>query len=644
MARLKLNEEKKAKLLGQIKREREAAKFFLNPRIETWIKRLKLYNNQKRDVDAIGDPLLFTNMNSLLAAYVDDQMVVKWRAREEGDKEAAHLLNLLCAYDYDLMGKEKIDYFQMWDALFFGYGVVELSYFDLEKKIGVPRLVDPMTFLYDPKCEWTDNMRFSGEEIYMTTRELNDKSRRFTEPDKVKTSFTSTDLPNMASQARHLAQGTENVDNKEGDFGDNTLNKVLVWKTWFDGKRIKAMIANEGNHLLSCETIDGDGWGYSVKEPFPQSHQFAGVSVGDLTEDKQRARSILQNISLKAIQSDLFGRFVYDNLTIKNKAELTQWGINQYIGVPSNNPAAAISPIHKPNPNVYLLQTMMASMDSAVQRALATPEIQQGVPSSVERSVSETNLVASKSDTRYGLTSKTLMWGEKEFWKQYYFMLKQNFNDEISEKIVRVAGINEDTWRKVRGTDLKTMEDLDVDIVSRNIEEGKNAKEMGRFLQVMNTLASIADADLKPGVKHLFSLAGIDEGVKKQMFPLTLDEMIAKRENEMLNLNRLPVISETDNHREHIKVHGEANQTDATFAHVEAHKKTLLLAKSMATQEGAAPDLTQQGIPTPQTPPQREAGADSRIPLVDSDTVKTLNPGGMNSSPTQLAKLGNRLK
>src|SRR3990167_9731370 len=97
---------------------------------ESWFKRLKLYNNQFRDDNKVGDPLLFSVFQVVLAALYDDKLGVQFQGREEGDDDRAFNLTALSEYDYDLMEKDELDYNWDWDAAFFGRGLVMLNDFD----------------------------------------------------------------------------------------------------------------------------------------------------------------------------------------------------------------------------------------------------------------------------------------------------------------------------------------------------------------------------------------------------------------------------------------------------------------------------------------------------------------------------------
>jgi len=77
----------------------------MKPKLDEWAVRLKLYNNQKRDKETIGDPLLFTIHQTVLASLYSDRLGVDFLGREAGDEETAENLNAMAEYDYDEMEK-----------------------------------------------------------------------------------------------------------------------------------------------------------------------------------------------------------------------------------------------------------------------------------------------------------------------------------------------------------------------------------------------------------------------------------------------------------------------------------------------------------------------------------------------------------
>lgn len=571
------------KFTKQCQAEHKMALDFLRPRIAMWLKRLKLYNNQKRDAKAVGDPLLFTVQNALLASLYDDRMSTIWEAEETGDLQVEEHLNIISEKDYQKMEKPDLDYDWLWDALFYAYGIVNLTYFNRKKQTPEPELIDPAVFLYDPKGESIDGkgelhkggMRFCGTEVLLTKNQMN-KISGFFDISKVKSGKKTEDLSQQASMARQEAQGgQQTIEVDKLDLGDNTQFKLTEWRTFFDGNRVIATFSNEMKQLNRYQVIKEDYWGLIKKEIWPISHQFQGVSVPDLTEDKQRKRSVVTNLAVKVLKADLYPMYTYDRDKVKNRGDLS-FGFNKFIPV-DGPPANVITPLHKASPNMELYNYVMELLDTGAQRATATPELQQGIISKEARTLGELNLVAQKIDTRYSLVVKTLMKGEKKFWRLWYRLYKAHFKDGISKKVVRLAGVLSGQFREFTRENFIAKVDPDVKIVSKILSEAKQMKQLSRYVQVVEMAGADPTTNRRFIMKQIARLSGLDRNEIDKMYPATLDEMLAREQNEELNNDNPVPVSPEDNHQVHIEVHSEANATDATFAHIETHKKAMVM-------------------------------------------------------------------
>ena len=112
-------------VLLQVKAEQKVAREFIEPKRNEWRKRLKLYNNQKRDKNKIGVPSLYTIHNTLLSAFYFDKLQIIFDPRGgEEDIDICEALNDTAKFDYTEMEMDEIEYDWLWDALFFGTGFV----------------------------------------------------------------------------------------------------------------------------------------------------------------------------------------------------------------------------------------------------------------------------------------------------------------------------------------------------------------------------------------------------------------------------------------------------------------------------------------------------------------------------------------
>ena len=65
-------------LIEQVNSEYTQAWDYIKPKWDEWALRLKLYNNQKRDKEAVGDNTLFTIFQTVLASLYSDQLTASF--------------------------------------------------------------------------------------------------------------------------------------------------------------------------------------------------------------------------------------------------------------------------------------------------------------------------------------------------------------------------------------------------------------------------------------------------------------------------------------------------------------------------------------------------------------------------------------
>ncbi len=563
--------------------------------------RLKLYNNQRKDSTAVGDPLLFTVFNTVHAALYADHLMARWEGRGgEGDDEVEENLNALSEFDYDVMQKSESDYYWNWDAEFFGRGLVMMMDFDRTPGImaPAPEVIDAVTFIRDPRAKSVNGdmrhkgaMRFGGWEVGATYYELKGLKGYFN-LHWLKKDKEIRSLIDEAAQARAEAQGNDYFPTKEEALGkyDNYEFKLLNWLTTIKGKRYIATLANSRSTLIRLiELPYNKRWPIIDRALYPMAHDWDGVSIPDLTEDKQRARAILINLGLRSAKSDAMPQYLFDKDRIKNVNDLN-WKHDKFIGV-NGRVDNAIMAVQKSTVHQYV-NLIMDILDTAAQKATATPDIQQGIQSSEKRTLGELQLVSSKVDTRYSMSAKIYGWSEGAFWRQWYRQYKVHFKAEIDEKIVRIQGPLAPIWRTFDRANIISDVDPDVKIESKVISEAKRQREQVSFASFANLAIQNPENSRRDIEKHLARLNGMTKEQIDMFFPPTADELQAEDENIMLNQGRMPAIGIRDDHRIHIHIHVKAKQTPQSLAHIRAHKKLMIVKRNR-------PDLFPQPMAVP---------------------------------------------
>lgn len=630
-------------LIQQVQKEYKVAFDFMKPKIDKWRMRLKLYNNQKRDEDAVGDTTLFTTFQTVLASLYEDRLAVDFGGREDGDEETADNLAAMAKADYDDMEKDQLDFEWDWDTLFFGRGLVLMEEFDRDPDnnifVPIPEGIDPLTWLRDPRATSVNGnkkgkgaMRFGGNDIKMSGEDMKSNPNFFEDTDysKLKYGESTQSLITDAAQSRDEAQGRQTQQkDTEADLGANAEYDVTQWFTHWkkkDGKivKVKLWLGNDRSILLGIKELERDYWPIIDRPLYPTAHDWDGTSIPDLIEDKQRARAIAQNLGLKAMKADLYPMYIYNTNKITNKADLN-FDFDKYIGVdvkPGESTADAVVPMNKARPNLQLLDFIYKSLDASAQKATATPELQQGAISSQQRTLGELNLVASNVDTRYSLSAKVFGWSEKRFWQQWYNMYKDNFAEDIDEKVLRIVGAFGAKWRKLSKADIVANIDPDIIIESQTISRAKQLEESNRLNGFFTVAFADPNSNKRWGMKKLARLNGLEKDEIDRLFPPTIDERIAEDQNDVLNQNKIVPVLPEDDHNVHLEIHAKAKETEAAKAHIETHKKALSIKKVKPELFPADPNAANYQEPgtTTTTPEMGMPGAAAAKPIAPSQT------------------------
>jgi len=569
-----------AAIIAQVQKEYDLCYEFMRPKIEEWLIRMKVYNNQKRDKEKIGDPLLFTVFQTLLASLYDDHLNVAFGPREQGDEETAENLGLAAEFDYDEMQKNLIDFEWDWDTLFFGNGLLLEQEFDRKKMCPKPQSIDPCTFLRDPNAvsfngdvNGFNAARFWGREIGNTKWNL-EKNTEFFNLDKLKVGKELKSLLTKARDKRRMAQGLSDVNQKEDELKENAEYALLEWWTHLNGEKYIITLGNVQTLLVRATKLGKDTWPAINRKLFPTAHDWDGVSVPDLIEDKQRARAILQNLGLMSAKADVEPMYLFNEDRIKNRADL-KFGFNKFVRVQGAGAVnEAVQPMNKPVVHQQV-SWIMDLLDQSSQRALATPEIQQGIISKQARTLGELELVSAKVDTRYSLAAKIFGWSEAEFWQRWYQGYKEHFKDKIDKKMVRIAGIYGPEVRPFKKDDLVGLTDPDIIIESKIVSEAKRIKDRNSFMQYYGVIVNNPEVNRRFADKELARLNGLKRQQINILFPPNLDEMEAEMENELLEKGKQARVEIMQDHNAHILIHSKLNESPIRDGHIDIHKQAM---------------------------------------------------------------------
>jgi len=610
-----------SKLIKQIQLEYALCWGHQQGRIQVGLERLALYNNQKRDKNLVGDPLMFTVHQTVLASLYNDRLGVSFLGREEGDDETGDNLTSMAQFDYETMQKDVLDYYWDWDASFFGRGLVKLFEFNREKQFNcpIPELIDPMTFLRDPKAisvagdiKGRGALRFGGRDISLARRDIK-KDKGYINTTELKAGEEIKSLLKEANEARDRAAGLDSIKNlSEKDLGDSEGINALEWYTYWQEKKVCVTLANNKSKVIKIDET-GKTFGLIDRPMYPNSHSWEGVSVPDLIEDKQRHRSVVLNLALQGMKADQYPTYLYDESRVKSKAELMAIRMNKYVAITGEGDVrGAVQPMNKALNSQAMANWILQTLDASVQRATATPEMQQGAVSDEKRTLGELNLISSKVDTRYSLTAKVFGWSERAFWEQWYRIYKEHMADGVDDKVIRIAGSMGNKFRTLTKENITFKIDPDIKIESKTVAENLRLKDrtlLNGFAQTV--IASPNALGKKYFERKLAKLNGLEPDEVNIVYPASVDELIAQDENDkFLSENKMTMVTPHDDDYAHLQIHSKAAETAAKAAHILAHKTQLMLKKKQpelfasptSTTPTTSPTTPSMQNPTTMTP------------------------------------------
>ena len=608
-------------LINQIESEYKVGHDFILPKVDEWALRLKVYSNQKRDKKAIGDPLLFTIFQTVFSSLYSDRLTVRFEGREEGDADQAENLNPVAEYDYLQMQKAEIDYDWDWNTLFFGRALLMNLEFDRKKMCPVPEVVDMMSWIRDPRAKSVNgdmrgrgSMRYGGREIRLYSNDLKDSKVYFDVEEMQPYSSNTKSLLDKSEQAHNAAQGFNETNNQKNRVsGENTEIRALEWFTYHEGKKVFVTLDAERTKVIRYKVLDDqEKWPIDERVCYKMSNNWDGVSIPDLIEDKQRARSVVQNTALKGIKAGQEPVYLYDTNKIKKRGDLNI-SFNRHVPV-DGSPAGAVQAVDRQTVKSEV-DWILGVLDQAAQSATAAPTTRQGGDGGTD-TATEANLQAAGVDTRYSLTAKLWGWSEREFWRKWYKLYKRHFKEKIDEKVIRLNGAIGSTWRTLTRENIVASLDPDILVESRVVSDEKKAQKLQRYRLFLKDVMATdpQNANTRLALREIGILSGFDKEEIYRVLPPNYDEMEAEDENEQLSKNQKVEVDISDDDFIHIELHNKAADTNAKYAHIRAHRRAMMV-KRMNPELNVGTGRTEVPVPEANFAGQ-EPQAASRVPGV----------------------------
>jgi hypothetical protein len=599
------------RVIKQVNEEYWAAWWFMRPKLEEWQNRLKLYNNQKRNKDRVGSPDIFSFHQVLLANLYEDQLRVKFSGREEEDDENADNLTTLAENDYDEMGLAELDYSWDFDSSLFGRGLLLMNDWDYDSHAPMAEVMDPLTCLRDPTAQSVNGnrmgqngARFLGREIRRTTKEL------FESGDYFNLEFLRQDIQGFRTfsplwdteRARKEAQGFQ-TPYQSYALSTNNEWTLLQWFTVIDGQKYMIELGNDRTLIIRMSKL-GKKFPIIDRTMYPIAHDWDGVSVFDVMEDKQRFRAQLINVYGDAAKAMLYPMYLFDENKVRKNVD-KDFDFDKWIPI-DGNPENAVKPLPKADIGNEV-NFMMDFLDRASQKALGISEISFGQQPSKKATLGQVQLQQAKMDARYSLAIKIWGWSEAARWRRWYEMYEDKFPGGVASKVLRVEGASGREYKKVKREEILVSHELGphIDIETKSLSE---ARKLRKYQQMKDFYLAVVQL---PETDKIYGARKLGEQVMKKkevelLIPYTFDERYAQDENDDLNEGKPREVKVEDNHIVHLRIHDEAKDTPASEAHIRMHEYALMMKRQQ-------PELFPQMTPEGQNPQEAQMASAAKI-------------------------------
>lgn len=546
-------------ILLQVSEDYDAWYFHVENKREKFEADLKLYNNQKKNKDKIGDTTVYNIHSSLLARLYmwKVQTVFEWTLT--WIEQTADNLQSMYTEDFEEDAIAQIEYQRLWDMLFYGVGITAKVGWDWQKKCTKFQNVDPRDWIPDPDGDYAAwEYRFAGFEKLFTKQQLKNMGIWNEDLIPVDISGTSYKWPDKTKKEDQKRGGlnTYNGKSRKGLFS------VFMYFGEFEWERAIVWTGNENKLIIWASPLKAV-YDYekenSSKIPFPFDFTYYrplrgdcfGKSVVDDTGDVQRAKAIIANLRLDKSMAELYPMYMYNTRMLKNKSDL-DFGFNKLIAVnplewePLDN---AIQPLRKDfrADNSYLIEN---SLDQQVERATSIGALAQGSDPQRRETATTNKILQGNTDININLTARRVATGTRNIAKLWLRGILENFTAWDTKKVRIYNGISYFP-NEIKKSDILHADKIKIIVKSEAEVSEKRQKEINAFNMALPILQASWIPKSSQNFLYRDFLRNLWYDEKKVWVAITQtpEEIIALQDVQMLNAGvRVIPRPETDVH------------------------------------------------------------------------------------------------
>jgi|ERR1051325_1188310 hypothetical protein len=614
--------------------------------LQSWKRRkvnqLVLLNNLQRGDQNIASTLLVTLFLRSVSNNYDDKIQVKFLPSQGIEQEQLNAFNTLAQSDYKEMGKDRLDYEWVWDALFFGRGWCETYKFNKKRKIMEPQIINPLVFGYDPYFENVQDWRYYWKWITKSKYEIqrliaNGTITGIERPEEIPGGVDPY-LWNYKFLRDKAKKGIEPPPQSQA----SDVYQILEYYGYdSDGKKTCYWVDKSFSKVLYEETLDfedldygdqdekGSKWPIVDKGAFKEPHSSLYFGVPDLLEDKHRAKSVLMNLAFIAAKDRANPIYLYDTNKVTDVTQLFSRQINQHI--PVSDVEGAVVPLNTEDPMSAGLIQFISMLTQEANDPIGTGQVGQPMAAKGDKTATHDAINQQLNDMATSLQSKVMQFGESEFWS-HWFHRYAKYGPELKTKLANIVGVKGIDTQIIDFKMFNTDYPPGVLIYSAKEAEYKELVLRRDLMQLYPELAQTLDADgLRNFNKYVFFPKFLqDPSLIDVMLPKTLDEIKAEDENQQLADEKMVQAQPTDNHQTHLYVHmmiPPGKRTWELWFHIQQHEALLAQQKAMEMQAQQQALMQGNAGQTQAQPNTLNVGAEKRNPQAAASPLKTaINP------------------
>ena len=537
-------------IISQISSEYERGYRFVVNKREIFETDMRLFNNQKKNKDKIGDTTLFNVHSALMARSYVDRPQSKFISTKIWRDYVVKNLNATLEEDFNEQDIEILKYQRDWDKFFFWVGIVAKTWWDWYTKSPKFEIVDPRNWIPDPDGDYvTWDYSFTWFERQMFESDL---LSEWYNKKIVETLNPNTWDYRWSDRSRTNDQVNSDLNPSYKQENSNNPNYKIYTHfgifAWPKGTvKAKFIMWNEQKTIVDWEllrTIDNREAKDNTLIPFPFAFTYwkprtnnpFGDRIATFISDVQRVKALMANLRLDKSMAELYPMYMYNTRLIKNKEDLN-FGFNKLV---ATNPLEweslnnAVQPIQR---DVRADQSFIIddSLDRQVESSTSVWRIAQGSTTERRETATTNNLVQDNTDINLALWAKIESWGEKQLlqlWLRWYL-------EKFADGDVKMVNFN--TWfgiipRELRKKDFLSEKMVKIQVITIAELDKRRDKERLAYANTLPLLQTLErpKAAQNYSYRRFLTSSWIPEAQVEIEIPLTPQEIVAIENVEAL--------------------------------------------------------------------------------------------------------------